>query len=147
MSSGGTSLVSSADVIHRTSGDPVNPPKMAAWNLGLRFLLELAALIGLGAMAWDLGSGVSRWINVIGAPLGAVAAWGIFNVVGDPSRSGAAPVRVSGWIRLVLELVILIGGAIAIGYVWSWWSGFGAMALILVHYIVSRRRVRWLVQQ
>ena len=120
---------------------------MAPWNLGLRFLLELAALIGFGAIGWDLGSGVSRWINVIGAPLGAAAVWGIFNVVDDPSRSGAAPVRVAGWIRLVLELVVLVGGAISIGFVWGWRLGFGVLALIVLHYIVSRRRVRWLMQQ
>lgn len=84
---------------------------------------------------------------MIVVPVGAAAVWGIFNVVDDPSRSGEATVRVRGWIRLVLELAILAGGAVAIGSVWGWWSGLGAIALIIVHYVVSHRRLRWLIQQ
>lgn len=125
----------------------MNPPKMAAWNLTLRFLLEMAALVGLGALAWDKANGVMRWIGVIAIPLLVAAAWGTFNVADDPSRSGGAPVPVSGWLRLVLELVVLVGGAVAIGMVWGRWWGIATISLIVVHYLGSTSRVGWLIQQ
>jgi hypothetical protein len=37
----------------------------------------------------------------------------VFNAVDDPSRSGAAPAEVGGWIRLAIEALILGGGAAA----------------------------------
>ena len=79
----------------------VNPPTMAAWNLGLRFGLELAALAGFGIAAWRLADGAWRWAAAIGVPLAAAVFWGVFNVPGDPSRSGEAPVVVPGVVPLV----------------------------------------------
>lgn len=125
----------------------MNPPKMAAWNLGLRFLLEIAALIGVGALMWDQTSGVVRWIAVIAVPVAVAAVWGIFNVADDPSRSGGAPVAVPGWVRLFLELLVLAGGAVSVGVAWGPWLGWAMAGLILVHYAVSLSRVRWLVGQ
>ncbi|WP_246680156.1 hypothetical protein [Mesorhizobium sp. B2-8-9] len=34
----------------------------AWWNLTLRFLLELAALLGLGMVGWSFAVDFSRWI-------------------------------------------------------------------------------------
>lgn len=122
----------------------MNPPEMAGWNLALRFALEIGALIGLGIAAWQSTSGPVRWLAAIAVPLVAAAVWGTFNVLNDPSRSGEAPVEVAGWIRLVIELAILGGGAVAIGIVGGPIAGIGFAVLVLVQYATSWSRVRWL---
>jgi hypothetical protein len=123
----------------------MNPPEMAGWNLALRFALEMAALIGFGMAAWQSTSGPARWIAAIAVPLAAAALWGTFNVLDDPSRSGEAPVEVAGWLRLVIELTILGGGAVAIGIVAGRIAGIGFAVLILVHYAASWSRIQWLI--
>ena len=123
----------------------MNPPEMAGWNLALRFALEIGALIGLGIAAWQSTSGPARWIAAIAVPLAAAALWGTFNVLDDPSRSGEAPVEVAGWLRLVIELTILGGGAVAIGIVAGRVAGIGFAVLILVHYAASWSRIQWLM--
>jgi hypothetical protein len=123
----------------------MNPPEMAGWNLALRFALEMAALIGFGMAAWQSTSGPARWIAAIAVPLAAAALWGTFNVLDDPSRSGEAPVEVAGWLRLVIELTILGGGAVAIGIVAGRIAGIGFAVLILVHYAASWSRIQWLM--
>ena len=84
-------------------------------NLALRLGLEMAALLGLGVAAWSQTDGAARWVAVIALPLAAAALWGTFNVLDDPSRSGEAPVEVRGWVRLTVELIVLLGG----------WVGYG----------------------
>ena len=122
----------------------MNPPEMAGWNLTLRFALEMGALIGLGVAAWQSTNGPVQWIAAIAFPLVAAAVWGTFNVLNDPSRSGEAPVEVAGWLRLVIELTILGGGAVAIGIVWGPIAGVGFAVLILAHYAASWSRIQWL---
>lgn len=124
----------------------MTPPSMAGWNLALRFLLELAALTGLGAAAWKLGLGSGRWIAVVAVPVAAAVVWGLFNVLDDPSRSGAAPIEVDGLVRLVLELVILGGGAAAVAFAARPELGILFALAIVGHYLVSVDRVAWLVQ-
>jgi len=118
---------------------------MADWNLALRFGLEIGALIGLGVAAWQSASGAAQWIAAIAVPLVAAALWGTFNVLNDPSRSGEAPVEVAGWLRLVIELTILGGGAVAIGIVGGPLAGIGFAVLILFHYATSWSRIQWLM--
>lgn len=120
-------------------------PKMAGWNLALRFGLELAALVGLATGAWAVSQGLSRWLTVVLVPLIAAAVWGVFNVVGDPSRSGEAPVEVPGWVRLGIELVILGGGAGGFHLANRPRIAIGLGALVLVHYLLSVRRIQWLL--
>ena len=120
---------------------------MAGWNLALRFGLEIAAFVGLGAAAWILNSGAMRWLLVVAVPIAAAAVWGVFNVLNDPSRSGQAPIVVPGWIRLVIELIILGTGAVAIGIAWSPVLGIGFAVLGAVHYAASMSRVWWLLRQ
>lgn len=124
----------------------MTPPTMAGWNLALRFLLELAALAGLAAAAWKLGSGPERWVAVVAVPAAAAATWGLFNVLDDPSRSGAAPVEVNGWGRLALELAILGGGAAAVAFASRPELGAVFALAILGHYLASLDRVQWLVR-
>jgi hypothetical protein len=47
-------------------------------------------------------------------PLLAATAWGVFNVKGDPSRSGKAPVPVPGIVRLLLELAFFGSATLAL---------------------------------
>lgn len=121
------------------------PPVMAPWNLALRFGLELAALGGLALGAWQIASGPTRVFAIVAAPVVAAVFWGVFNVRDDPSRSGDAPVEVSGLIRLAVELTVL-GGGMA-GYAVAGYGGFAAVIalLIVAHYVASRRRIGWLV--
>ena len=124
----------------------MTPPTMAGWNLGLRFVLELTALTGLAAATWKLGSGPARWVGVVVVPVTAAVIWAVFNVLNDPSRSGAAPVEVDGWARLTLELAILGGGAAAVGFAARPELGMVFGLAIIGHYLVSLDRLEWLVQ-
>lgn len=124
--------------------DPA-PPTMAGWNLALRFALEVTALFGLGFAAWKLVSGPARIAAVVVVPVVAAALWTVFNVVGDPSRSGSAPVEVAGWTRLVVELAVLGAGAAAIVVAGRRDIGFVYAALVAFHYAVSMSRVQWLL--
>ena len=123
----------------------MTPPAVAGWNLALRFGLEIAALIGLGAAGWSLSDGAMRWVAVIAVPVVAAALWGVFNVRNDPSRSGDAPIEVAGWIRLSIELTILGGGAFALGITGGRLLGVGFAVLVAMHYAASWNRVQWLI--
>ena len=122
----------------------MNPPSMAGWNLALRFALEVAALVGLAVAAWKLTSGPVRWAAVIAVPIATGTIWGVFNVLDDPSRSGAAPVEVAGWTRLAIELTILGGGAAAVAFAGRYDLGIVFSVLILTHYAASWSRIEWL---
>jgi hypothetical protein len=116
-------------------------------NLTVRFLLEILALVALGAWAKTQYSGAMGTVLMILIPLWAAALWRIFNVKGDPSRSGKAPVPVPGLIRLLLELSIFGSATWALStlnptYGWI----FGLVALV-VHYLLSYDRVIWLLER
>ncbi|MGI9390866.1 MAG: YrdB family protein [Boseongicola sp.] len=116
-------------------------------NLVLRFFLEIAALVGFGVFAWRLAEGWWRFVAVIAILASLMTIWGVFAVPNDPSRSGAAPIPVSGLARLILELAILLGGACAF-----YCAGFNFLAVLLVvlvtiHYALSGKRIAWLLQQ
>lgn len=117
-------------------------PTMRGWNLVLRFVLEAACLLGIAVAGW----GVAPAVGLAGAVVVA-AVWGVFAVPNDPSRSGNAPVRVHGWVRLLIELAVLLGGAAA-------WLVAGrpvvavtTTALLVLHHVVSLPRLRWLLRQ
>src|SRR5580698_4104056 len=108
-----------ADAIDSRDGDSIRrepmlkipvpdpPPAITPWVLSLRFGLEIGSLIAIGAWARRAaGPGIAGWVAAIAAPLVAATVWGVFAVPRDPSRSGKAPVRVSGGIRLVIELAV-----------------------------------------
>ena len=76
-------------------------------NLTVRFLLEIITLASIGAWAKAQFSGAISFIMMILIPLIAAIIWGTFNVKGDPSRSGKAPVPVRGLVRLLIELAII----------------------------------------
>jgi len=116
-------------------------------NLFLRFTLELAALGGVAALARKT---VEGWPGLAAAILaiGAFAAiWGGFNVPGDPSRSGRAPVPVTGPVRLVIEISLLTGGAVAWHASGCPVAGWIMGAFGILHYALSRDRLAWLVSR
>lgn len=115
-------------------------------NLGLRFALEMAALLAFGVWGSRQGEGVLSIVFALGVPVFAAAVWGIFTVPNDPSRSGKSPVPVPGGIRLIYEVVFF-------GYAtWALFSmGSATLSLafgvvVIFHYILSYDRVQWLVK-
>lgn len=119
----------------------------AWWNLTLRFLLELAALLGLGIAGWHFSDGWWRWILALALPIIAAVLWGTFAVLNDPSRSGRAPVPVPGAVRLALELVILFGGAAGFYAAGHTTTGIIVALLIATSYAFSLDRLGWLLKQ
>lgn len=115
-------------------------------NLGIRFILEIVALVSIGAWAKGRFPGALGFVLMIVFPLIAAVIWGTFNVSGDPSRSGAAPVPVPGIVRLLIELLILGLGAVAL-YSFNPSYGWVFGIFMLVHYLLSYDRIAWLLQR
>jgi hypothetical protein len=126
---------------------PERPGGMPAWNLALRFLLEVAALAGLAFAGWRLANGALSIVMAVTLPLVAAAFWGVFTVPNDPSRSGKSPVPVSGAVRLALELLVLGGGAVAVAVAGAPIVAAILGALIVLHLGFSGHRLRWLLRQ
>jgi hypothetical protein len=127
--------------------DPESTPAVHPFQLALRFVLELGSLIAIGAWAHRAaGGGALGWCAAIAAVALVAAAWGVFAVPGDPSRSGRAPVPVSGWIRLGIELAVFFGGAAALASMqaWRWFDPF--VAAFVIHHVGTRPRLQWLLR-
>jgi hypothetical protein len=116
-------------------------------NLAVRFLLELMALFVLGWWGWRQRSDGWRIVLVVAIPLLAAAVWGTFNVPNDPSRSGAAPVPVAGILRLAIELAFFGAGAWALYDLKFTLQAALFASVVVLHYMVSVDRIRWLVAQ
>lgn len=115
-------------------------------NLAIRFLLEIIALVAIGAWAKAQFPGALGFGLMIAIPLLAAALWGTFNVKGDPSRSGKAPVPVPGIVRLLIELGILGCATWALSSLnptYGWIFGI----VTLMHYILSFDRIVWLLKR
>lgn len=113
-------------------------------NLAFRFVLEVAALIAIGIGAYNLATGFLAWLLAIGLPVMAAGFWVTFNVPGDRSRSGEAPVVVRGSVRLVLELLFF---SASVGLLWLV-SPTAATVIgtgVVIHYALSIDRIRWLL--
>ncbi|MBC8376470.1 MAG: YrdB family protein [FCB group bacterium] len=114
-------------------------------NLAFRFLLEISALISFGLWGWKLSESGWRYLLVLIVPIMFAIAWGVFNVPEDPSRSGNAPIIVSGAVRLVLELAFFTLASLALfqlGYQNLWWILGSA---VILHYLISYDRIMWLL--
>ena len=116
-------------------------------NLGLRFALEMAALLALGVWGSRQGEGVLSVVMALGVPIFAAALWGTFAVPGDPSRSGKAPVPVAGIIRLVYEIVFFSFATWALFNMGNAALGLAFGVVVIIHYVLSYDRVKWLVRQ
>jgi hypothetical protein len=115
-------------------------------NLGLRFALEMTALLAMGVWGSRQGEGVLSVAMALGVPIFAAALWGTFAVPGDPSRSGKAPVPVAGMIRLVYEIGFFSFATWALFNIGSATLGLAFGVAIIVHCVLSYDRVKWLVQ-
>lgn len=113
-------------------------------NLVLRFLLELAALLGLGVWGWQKSEGWLRFVLALGIPITAAIVWSTFRVPNDP---GPAPIAVPGIVRLALELALFVIAIWALTDVravtLSWILGIA----VAVHYVISYNRILWLIKQ
>jgi hypothetical protein len=116
--------------------------------LAVRFALEVFGWVGLGVWGWSVGNGgfIGGLVAMSFIAISATA-WGVFRVPNDPPGKLHPPVRVTGWIRLVIELMFF--GLAATGL---WSSGHRAAAETLLTavtllYVVTWDRQRWLVRQ
>ena len=114
-------------------------------NLGARFLLELAALVAFGLWGWSLATGWMRFVLALAVPVTAAAVWGLFNVPGDRSRSGAAPIPVKGIMRLALELGFFALAALALAETGHAGLGIVLAVAVAIHYAISYDRIAWLI--
>lgn len=113
-------------------------------NLALRLALEVAALGALGWSAATAVDGPLGTVAAVAAPLAAAAAWVTFAVRGDPSRSGRAPVPVSGRMRMLVESAVLLPAVAAPALLGRPVPAAVFGAALLVHTALSRDRVLWL---
>ena len=116
-------------------------------NLAIRFLLEIAALLAVGVWGWQLSDGWFKFVLAPGIPIILAVIWGTFAVPNDPSRSGQAPVRVPGIIRLTIELVFFALATWALFNLAYYVSSSVLGGLTVLHYIVSYKRINWLIKQ
>lgn len=113
-------------------------------NLALRLILEVAAIVGLFRLGLTLAEDGWGLVLAIALSMSAMTAWGVFNVPGDPSRSGRAPVPVPGRVRLLVEIAVLGLGATAWGISGPSWFAWGFGVALIVHYGLSWDRIGWL---
>ncbi|MDX1614694.1 MAG: DUF2568 domain-containing protein [Candidatus Promineifilaceae bacterium] len=112
-------------------------------NLALRFLLELAALGGLAYWGWTEHQGPVRWLLGVGLPFSAAIVWGAFRV---PADHGKGLVAVPGWLRLLLEAVVLGGAVAALALAGATTAARLLGAALIIHYLVSWDRIRLLLR-
>jgi hypothetical protein len=115
--------------------------------MGLRFILELTALVAFAQWGWMAFGEGFQWAAVIAVPVAAAAAWGTFNVAGDPSRSGRAPIPIPGPVRFGVEIVFFALAAFALGFVGPDFLGWIFAAIVVGHYVASWDRVAWLMRR
>jgi len=116
-------------------------------NLSIRLLLELSALLAMGAWGWGQSEGWLRFVLALGIPLIVAVVWGTFAVPNDPSRSGSAPIAVPGLLRLTIELAVFVFAIWTVydlGYTrLSWLLGI----IVAIHYFTSYDRILWLIDR
>jgi len=116
-------------------------------NLAVRFLLEMSGLASLGFWGWKQSDGWLRFVLAIGIPIIFATIWGTFAVPDDPSRSGKAPIVTPGIIRLAIEIGFFACAT------WSLYDvGFNKVSLafgiiVVLHYMLSYDRIKWLMSQ
>ncbi len=113
----------------------------------VRFFLEIFSFLVMGIWGWKLSDSWEKYLLAIAFPFFAGAIWGIFAVANDPSRSGNAPVPVSGIVRLGIEFLFFGFSTWALCDVGSNQLSLMFGALVLVHYLISFDRVYWLLSK
>lgn len=116
-------------------------------NLAVRFLLEIISLIVIGLWGWKQSDHWVRYVLAIGLPVVAALIWGIFAIANDPSRSGNAPVPVSGIVRLCIEFLFFGLAVWALHSMKSNQLSLVLGVLVVVHYLISYDRIFWLLSK
>lgn len=114
--------------------------------LGLRFGLEITALVCFGYWAWRVCPGALRYVAVVAVPLLVAFAWGTFATPGDASRGGDGIVATAGALRLLLELAVFFGGAAALYAADAHRPAMILAAVLVVYHAASLDRVAWLLR-
>ena len=123
-----------------------NAPRIPAFHLAVRFILEIAVFAGFGIWGWHVGSGgiFGVLLTVLFVVI-AATVWAVFRVAGDPG-GGRPIVAVPGWARLLLEFAMF--GFSAYG-IWTSWSRAAAETLLTalgLHYALTWERSRWMLR-
>ena len=121
--------------------------EMNSINLVVRFLLEVTALVSMGVWSYGQSDGWVAIVLAIMFPLVAAGIWGTFNVLNDPSRSGAAPIEVPGWVRLLIELAFFALAASSLYYIGYTKISIFFAVVVTIHYLASYQRVLWLLSR
>ena len=116
-------------------------------NLAVRFLLEVFSLVVIGNWGWNQSDSWERYLLAFGLPVIAAVIWGTFSVANDPSRSGNAPVPVSGIVRLGIEFLFFGFATWALYDLESYQVSLVLGVLVLAHYAISSDRVYWLLRK
>jgi hypothetical protein len=90
----------------------------------------------------------SSWQPVLAMmiPITAAVIWGVFNVPNDPSRSGAAPVRVMGKMRLMVEGCFFVCGGYCL-WRWNQIACYVYTGAVVLYYTTYYKRIQWLWKQ
>lgn len=116
-------------------------------NLIIRFILELLALVSVGFWGWKKYDGIWQFILGMGLPILMTIIWGTFAVPDDPSRSGKAPIPISGQLRLLIEF-LFFGMAVWVLYdLQQAKLSYILGGIVIIHYLVSYDRITWLLSQ
>ncbi|MGG7219586.1 YrdB family protein [Bacillus sp. ATD] len=121
--------------------------KLNQANLLLRFILEMTALISIGVFAWLSFNGYFKYVFTLVLPIAVMIVWSVFAVPHDPSRSGQTVIPVNGITRLVIELLIFAMAVAALYFSHLKPVGIIFLCLIILHYIISAERIKWLLNQ
>jgi hypothetical protein len=116
------------------------------FNLAMRFILEIAALIAIGYGGWHASEGVLRYLLAIGLPLFAAYLWGAFRTPNEPHHPTHPTRAIPGWGRLLLEALVFGGGAWGLFSAGATTLGLLFMIVTVLHYALSYDRVLWLLR-
>lgn len=93
-----------------------------------------------------MSPGALRFVIVVAVPALVAVAWGVFATPGDESRSGDTVVATAGTLRLLLELAVFFGGAVALYAAGARVPALVLTAVLLAHHAASLARVAWLLR-
>lgn len=115
-------------------------------NLAVRFMLEVAAAVGIFRLGLQFADGVVAGLLAVSMVAVGAIAWGTCNVPGDASRSGSAPVPVPGPVRLGIEVTVFAMGAVGWFVAGPRWFAWTYLVVALVHHLASVDRLVWLLR-
>lgn len=107
----------------------------------------MTALIMVGIWGFSIYNGLQSYILGIGLPVLMATVWGVFAVPNDPSRSGKTVVETKGVIRLLLEFSFFILGSYVLYDLNYSNIFFGYSITVIIHYLLSIDRIKWLLNQ